>query len=194
MVRHMRLTDITIRSLKVPPTGAVIFPDDVVPGFGVRVSRGGTKSFILTHGPRRQRETLGRVGVISLQDARAEARRRLAGYTLGKERPRTIVWQDAVEEFLAELEPKRRPSTVQSYKYALGKHFCYGPTKLCELQPHEIHQNLARLTNRPSEQQHAYVSLRAFLRWAFRKALCRSQSDGAHAVATSLCSARTRAR
>ena len=57
----MRLTDITIRSLKAPTQGAIIFRDDMIPGFGVRVSEGGTKSFVLTHGPRRERETIGRV-------------------------------------------------------------------------------------------------------------------------------------
>ena len=77
MARQMRLTDPTIRSLKAPAEGALIFPDDIIPGFGVRVSEGGTKSFVLTHGPRRKRETIGRVGVVSLTDARAEAKRRL---------------------------------------------------------------------------------------------------------------------
>ena len=85
----MRLTDFAIQSLKAPESGAAIFYDTLVPGFGVRVSNGGTKSFILTHGPRRQRETIGRVGVVKLQDARAEAKRRLAEYTLGKERAQT---------------------------------------------------------------------------------------------------------
>lgn len=86
----MRLTDIRIRSLKIPESGAVVYPDDHVSGFGVRVSEGGTKSFVLTHGPRRQCETIGRVGVLSLHDTRAEAKRRLAEYTLGKARPKII--------------------------------------------------------------------------------------------------------
>ncbi len=78
MVRQMRLTDISIRALKSKNQGAAIFYDDILTGFGVRVSEGGTKSYILTHGRRRERETIGRVGVITLQDARAEAKRRLA--------------------------------------------------------------------------------------------------------------------
>jgi hypothetical protein len=73
----MRLTDLAIRTLKAPEKGAVIYPDDVLTGFGVRVSEGGTKSFVLTHGVRRQRETIGRVGILGLQDARSEAKRRL---------------------------------------------------------------------------------------------------------------------
>ena len=61
----MRLTDITVRALKAPETGVALYSDDVLTGFGVRVSQGGTKSFVLTYGPRRTRETIGRVGVVS---------------------------------------------------------------------------------------------------------------------------------
>ena len=53
----MKLTDLGIRGLQPPERGAQIYYDDAVPGFGVRVSEGGTKSFVLTHGARRHRET-----------------------------------------------------------------------------------------------------------------------------------------
>lgn len=165
----MRLTDITIRSLKTPAHGAVIFSDDLIAGFGIRVSEGGTKSFVLTHGPRRERETLGRVGVVSLQEARAEAKRRLAEYTLGKQRARTTSWDNAVSEYLAEVEALRRARTYESYKYALGRHFKYGTTKLSELSPQTLGKSLDRLRTTPAEQQHAFVALRAFIRWAYRK-------------------------
>jgi len=69
-------------------SGAILQGKKAPAGFGVRVTSAGTKSFVLNHGPRRQRETIGRVGVISLHDARAEAKLRLAQYTLGKTRPR----------------------------------------------------------------------------------------------------------
>jgi len=49
----MRLTDITIKALKAPPKGVIYYTDDTLTGFGVRVSEGGTKSFILMHGMRR---------------------------------------------------------------------------------------------------------------------------------------------
>ncbi|HVU20731.1 MAG TPA: Arm DNA-binding domain-containing protein [Rhizomicrobium sp.] len=129
----MRLTDIVVRNLKVPQKGAVIFSDDVLSGFGVRVSEGGTKSFVLIHGARRTRETIGRVGVISLAEARAEAKLRLARYTLGKDKPKAISWTDAKDEYLAERESKLRPRTLQSYSYFLNRIFRYGPTKLTEI-------------------------------------------------------------
>ena len=43
-----KLTDIAIRSLPAPASGQVIHLDDQLQGFGVRVSHGGSKTFVLT--------------------------------------------------------------------------------------------------------------------------------------------------
>jgi len=165
----MRLTDFSINALPLPDHNSVMYYDDLVPGFGVRLSCGGSKTYILTHGPRRQRDTLGKVGIISLREARLEAKRRLAEYTLGKERPTTTDWDSAVEEYLKEVALLRRDRTHKSYEYALKKHFKYGVTKLSALMPQDLRKNLNRLADRPAEQQHAYVALRAFIRWAYRQ-------------------------
>lgn len=169
MVRQMRLTDITIRSLKAPATGAVVFSDDLIAGFGVRVSEGGTKSFVLTYGPRRTRETLGRVGIITLADARDAAKKRLAGYTLGKDKPRAITWTKAKEEYFKEQAGKLRATTATDYRYILDRHFRYGEQKLHTLSQADIEKSLGRLTHSPSTEQRAFVVLRAFLAWAGRK-------------------------
>lgn len=168
----MRLTDITIKSLQPPPKGARIYTDDIVPGFGVRVSEGGTKSFVLTHGPRHQRETIGRVGIVGLQEARNDAKRRLAEYTLGKDKPRTVSWDTAREEFLMEKLGKLKPRTHADYTYILNRHFKYGTTKLSEITPHDLRTSLDRLGKTPAEQLHAYMVLRAFIRWAYRQHYC----------------------
>jgi integrase len=165
----MRLTDISIRNLDAPEKGAIVFPDDVLSGFGVRVSEGGTKSFVLTHGPRRTRETIGRVGVVSLAEARAEAKHRLAKYTLGKDKPKTISWNAAKDEYLAERKPKLRPRTYQSYTYFLDRIFRYGTTKLTDITPHNLADSLARLDHGPVSQRYAFGTIRAFMRWAHRK-------------------------
>ncbi|HEX4861891.1 MAG TPA: integrase family protein [Rhizomicrobium sp.] len=159
----------TIRSLKAPAKGAVVFNDDLIPGFGVRVSEGGTMSYVLTHGPRRTRETLGRVGVVKLAAAREEAKVRLAQYTLGRDKPRAVTWDKAKEEYLADKASELKPRTHADYTYILGRHFKYGPTKLLEISPHDLMASLARSKHTPGEQQHAYVILRAFMRWAHRK-------------------------
>jgi hypothetical protein len=88
----MRITDLSIKALKPPVKGEKIHYDETLPGFGVRVSEGGTKSFILTHGKLRRRETIGRVGILTLKTARQAAKERLAEYVLGKHTQASPTW------------------------------------------------------------------------------------------------------
>lgn len=114
MARQMRLTDLSIKALKAPEKGAIVYHDDILTGFGVRVSEGGTKSFVLTHGVLRRHETTGRAGMLSLQEARTEAKRRLAD-TLGKGQPRVVPWQAALDEYLKEQRATLKARTHRDY-------------------------------------------------------------------------------
>jgi integrase len=168
-VRQMRLTDISIRALKTPAKGAVVVPDDQVPGFGVRVSEGGTKSFVLTHGIRRQRETIGRLGVVTLQEARAEVKRRLAEYTLGKNKPRSKTWDAARDEYLAVVAAKCKARTHRDYRYHLTRTFRYGRTQIYDVTPEDLQKSLDKLADAPGVRRYSFVVLRSFMRWAHRK-------------------------
>jgi hypothetical protein len=143
----MRLTDMTIRSLKVPKKGAQIYHDDDLIGFGVRVSEGGTKSFVLTHGAGRQRRTIGRYPVLSLQIARSEAKRLLAEYTLGRTQPRAISWLLAREEYLTQIKAKRRAKTHDNYPPALA-YFKFRETQLADITQRDIESVLDDLADR----------------------------------------------
>jgi hypothetical protein len=165
----MRLTDLSIKALKPPESGARIYHDDSLTGFGVRVTANGVKSFVLTHGTLRQRETIGRVGILTLQEARSEAKRRLAEYTLGKATPATVSWNTALERYLGEVAKKRKPRTHADYTRLLKKHFRFGDTKLPDITPAMIDGKLRKLSSTPAEQQHAFVVLRAFVKWCYRK-------------------------
>jgi len=164
----LRLTENAIRDLARPSKGTAIFYDDTLPGFGLRISEGGTKSFVLTHGPRRKRETIGRFGIISIQDARTEAKRRLAEYTLGKEAITPIRWEDAVEEYLSEVRPQLKRRTFEDYKYYLGHYLRYGQTKLSALTPRDVREKIEKLSDTPAVKHRAFGVLRAFLTWAYR--------------------------
>lgn len=155
--------------MRVPRAGAVIYYDDQLAGFGIRISEGGTKSYVLTHGPRRRRETIGRVGVINLKDARKEAKRLLAEYTLGKHQPLPKSWRSAVAEYLGEVRLRLRPATYESYKRHLNRQFRFGDTRMSQIAPHDLHRDLDRLRDRPGEFHHAFCALRAFVRWAHRR-------------------------
>jgi len=165
----MRLTDIAIRALRAPEIGAVVYYDDKIAGFGVRVSKGGTKSFVLTHGKLRRRETIGRVGVITLADARIEATRRLAEYTLGRRKLASIIWPTAIEDFVEDGKIHLKERTLQDYRRIFERHFRFGDLKLTEISPEEIQRRLTKLRDTPVEQHHAFVVLGTFFRWAHRK-------------------------
>jgi hypothetical protein len=69
----MRLTEISVRALRPTPKQKTYF-DDVLRGFGVRVSPAGTKSWVLMHGKARKLTTIGRVDAVGLKEARDKAR------------------------------------------------------------------------------------------------------------------------
>jgi integrase len=72
------LTDFKVRALKPDPAGEYIQGDRQVPGLGVRVRSSGAASYVvmkrLPGHTRPTRITLGRVGALTLQQAREEAR------------------------------------------------------------------------------------------------------------------------
>ncbi len=87
----MRLTDVSIRAFKPPENGQITYWDRPV---GVRVSQGGSKTFIVLIGSGR-RQTIGRYPDISLSEARTAAKRILAERTLGRHQPDTTTWKPA---------------------------------------------------------------------------------------------------
>jgi integrase len=73
----MALTELGIRKLKAPKAGRRREKyDREIRGFGIRVTDRGVRSYILlyTHGGRRRRYTIGRIGEIGLEEAREKAR------------------------------------------------------------------------------------------------------------------------
>jgi integrase len=165
----LRLTDITIRALVAPEKGQRLYYDDTLPSFGCRVSQGGTRSFFVQHGADRQFTTIGRYPVVSLADARAEAKRILAERTLGKHRTRSIAWDEARTLFIAASQKKNRPRTVSEYARQLDRHFAFGKKHLSDITPQDITRKLDHLTDTQSEQSHALAAAKIFFRWAQRR-------------------------
>jgi integrase len=71
----MKLTKAVIDKLPVPGSGYALYRDDELPGFGVRVTHAGVKSFFLEKRIHRKvkRLTIGRYGVLTAEQARREA-------------------------------------------------------------------------------------------------------------------------
>src|SRR5712691_9322115 len=76
----MKLTDLAVASIKPPASGRIEIWDAMLPGFGLRVSEKGSKSWVVlyrVHGRSmgKRRLTLGRYPIISLAKARERARK-----------------------------------------------------------------------------------------------------------------------
>ena len=163
-----KITDITIRSLKPPERGQKTYWDTTLKGFGVRVSQGGTKTFTVMYGADRRLETIGRVGTVKLADARAQAKQILAEHILGKRTLPNISWQEAQKRFLEASSAKNKPRTTSDYEKLLNRHFKLSRILLADLSQRDLMRRIDRLKDTPSEQNHAFVALRVFLKWCVK--------------------------
>ncbi len=168
----MRLNDLTVKSLPAPAKGQKTYWDSVLPGFGCRVSQGGTRSFVVMHGRSRQLTTIGRYPLVSLAQARQRAREVLAERVLGKLRsPSHISFEEAAAKFLETHDGRIR--TMREYRRIIDRHFL---PKLRREPLERIHtQDLTRIIDRladtPSEARHAYAIASVFFNWAVGRRL-----------------------
>jgi Arm DNA-binding domain len=164
-VPRIRLSDIGLRSLPTPQSGTIDYWDATLPNFGLRISRGGAKTFILKLN--NSRRAIGRFPLISLSEARTEAKRLLAEKTLGKVRPQSITFPQAVEVFLEEKAKARRPSTVADLKDRLKRHFPF-KGQLADVGHQEFVRALSKIKT-PSEHNHALRVGKTFFTWAVNR-------------------------
>lgn len=119
------LTDVAIRKAAPPATGQLELWDARIPGFGVRISPKGTRSFILLYrfAGKARRLTLGRYPVLSLAEARTQAQEAIGQVAAGQD-PGTarkaakvgnttdgysLVFELFVDEFITKYaQPKNR--------------------------------------------------------------------------------------
>ena len=159
------LTDVGLRSIQPPQKGQRSYWDTRLPTFGIRVSQGGSKTFIVNQ--RNTLVTIGRWPLISLAEARGEAKRLLAEKTLGKVRPQSITVSQAVDLFLNEKAKGRRPATVADLKDRLSRHFRFNG-QLVEMTHHEIVRRLSRIET-PQEHNAALRVGKTFFTWAVNR-------------------------
>ena len=126
MAQKQHLTDALAKRLAAPVRGKVIYVDDEVVGFGLRVTAAGARSFILRYTTKASRErvfTIGSAGDWTTTAARAEAKRLrrlidVGGDPLGEiedERAAPTV-SELCDRFEAEHLPRKRPRTAADYE------------------------------------------------------------------------------
>jgi integrase len=141
----MRLSDRQIAALPSPERGQKLYSDDTVPGFAVRVSQGGAKTFVLTYGADRRRFTIGRYGIVTLAQARDKAKTILAARQLGVD-PLSPRFEDVLDEYLAHRERTVRKSTYDRDRYQLAAFNPLHRKRIGELTAAEVQDTLDRIT------------------------------------------------
>lgn len=167
----MRLTDLLIRSLKAPKKGQKTFFDDALPGFGVRVSLGGTKSFIVMYGKERRLRTIGRYPDVALAYARKKAKQVHGEAFSGRAgTSSTVSFAEARERFLEDSRARTKPSTIYEYHRLLHKHFPL-VKPLAAVSRQDIMEIVTALRDKASLEQHAFVAIRTMMNWCLRHGL-----------------------
>jgi integrase len=125
----IRLTKRTIDAIPVPESGQVLYRDTALPGFGLRVGKRARTFFVEGQIRRRTvRTTVGRYGLVTLEEARAQAKQIQLNISKGRnpnaekaaERARAITLKQAFDGLFA-----GRPfaaSSLQSYRASINVH------------------------------------------------------------------------
>jgi integrase len=148
----MRLTDLAIRKLPVPERGQKAYFEGE--GFGVRVSQGGTRTFVVMHGKDRSLKSIGRYPEISLKDARKAAKAIQTAPATKKSSQSTT---EAVRAFLEECEGRLRPATVTNYRLYLDR---LTKAKLSDVTKEDV-----------SYSAHAIMAAKVFFNWCIKEGL-----------------------
>ncbi len=159
------LNEATVRNFK-PSDKQVTYWDSNLAGFGVMVSPGGTKTFTMQIGKARKRTSLGRYPIITLAEARAEAKKYMAQVTLGKHMAPNWPLSSLIGRFEDDLVSKA-PRTQESYRWLLGrlpKHFTV--KRIGDITPEDIKDATKKLS--PSVESHTLAVLKILFRYAIR--------------------------
>jgi integrase len=165
MKERKRLNDALVKSLPVPANGPVITYDSDLPGFGVRVTPAGARSYVLNYriDGRERRYTIGSAAEWSCGAARKHAADLKAGIRLGTDpleelerRREAVTMAGLCDRFVADHLPRLRPATRQLYLVALN-----GSASRKGIRAHFRHRRVDEVTHVDVEDFHRYVSRRA---------------------------------
>ena len=131
----MKLTKATIAELRCPPEKAEIFAwDDALPGFGLRVNRGGRSTWLVQYraGTKQRRVSLGTTATMTADEARRRAKVALGAVADGEDpqaerqtakAQAAVTLGSVVPRYLAYAEPRQRGSHHAGTRRYLEKHW-----------------------------------------------------------------------
>ncbi|MHC2797456.1 integrase [Mesorhizobium jarvisii] len=162
------VTDRDISRLLSPSKGQTLYWDGDVPGFGVRVTSAGSRSFIFNYRVRgsgkERRYTIGSAGDWKVSAARLEAKRLrkvvdLGGDPLGdieasrrqadEEKRRNKTVNDLCDDFEANHLPNLRPASQKFYRLAMKNHIrpALGKKRIEDVERSDVEKLFKKLSD-----------------------------------------------
>lgn len=180
-------TDLFLRKLPSPASGRAEYYDGRVPGFGVRVHAGGTKTFFLVgrHNGKFKRVSLGRYPATTLEKARKRATAAFVGLADGvdphaakREAARASAMQFAavLDDFVEHhCRQNNRASTAAETERLLRSVFLesWARMDVRELRKTDVFAILDPIVSdgRVSAARHAFAALRKMLNWCVERGI-----------------------
>jgi len=181
----MAVVKLTMRSIDaLSSTGkTILYWDSELSGFGLIITAAGAKSYVvkypLPNGASR-RATIGRFGVLTLEQARSRARVVLAEARITRTDPiaRAVIEERSLDDAFAawmdqhvrrKLSVKSAESYQKFYRSSIAPRL--GSQRIVDLKRRtvaELHTEMAEI---PAAANHMIRTLRALLRWAERQQL-----------------------
>lgn len=148
----------------------IIF-DSALPGFGFRIKESGRKSYLIQYRNRgrSRRFTIGSCATLRLEQARAEARKRLVEVHEGKDPAdqKKLSFSDPTVAELAERYilvhaiPKKKPSSVRTDRGHIRLHIlpAFGSKRVADIARADVAELHYRMRNRPGAANRAVALL-----------------------------------
>lgn len=184
-MRTGTLTDLSVRSLSARDGKRTEIWDAKLPGFGVRVSPTGTKTFVLMYylDGRKQRLTLGRFPFMTLADARGKAMTALGQAKQGidpaqpaRSEAAKLAFETVVEDFIEKhcLRHNRKSTSYETSRL-LRSRFCpaWRGRDIRDIKRAEVLAILDKAvrSKRPSAANHALSAVRKLFAWCVERGL-----------------------
>ena len=181
--RHgVALTRATVKKLSLPAgKNDHVFWDDRLTGFGLRL-QGAKKTWIIQYrdtGGTTRRLTVGNASVLEADDARADAKLKLADVTRGrdpanarKEARQAVKFGELIEHYLPYALGRQRPATHEATKRNLETHAkSLHSTAMRDIRRSDVSELHERITARNGSVQanRVLTSLSGFFAWAIGK-------------------------
>jgi integrase len=183
----VHITNTFIEKLPVPASsGQAIHYDDELTGFAVRVTAGGSKSFIVDtrKGTKSIRYTIGKCSLYAAAEARKRARTVLGNIQEGRnphderreEKARSVALGEAFEEFLKSRKKNLAPRTMYDYKRLLNTYLAdWKDRPLIAISKDMVEKRHAQLGEASGEAQANYTM--RFLRSVFNFAIVKYEDS-----------------